>query len=79
MRDLQGKAYPAQLERSESEDGPGAHRVVRLHYPQQDFSRIRSKTSREKEYTGATTDLKRRMVEHNSSKSKHTSKYDSWS
>lgn len=39
---------------------------------------IRSIGSPEQEYIGATSDLKRRMADHNAGKSAHTSKFKSW-
>ena len=39
---------------------------------------IRSATSPEQDYIGATADLKQRMVDHNAGKSAHTSKFIPW-
>jgi putative endonuclease len=39
---------------------------------------IRSKSSSDQEYTGATADLKGRIAEHNAGKSAHTSKFIPW-
>ncbi|MGP1397744.1 MAG: GIY-YIG nuclease family protein [Inquilinaceae bacterium] len=39
---------------------------------------IRSINFPDQEYTGATSDLKRRLSEHNSGKSTHTSKFTPW-
>ncbi len=39
---------------------------------------IQSETDKNQSYIGFTTDLKQRMSEHNSGKSKHTSKYKPW-
>jgi putative endonuclease len=39
---------------------------------------VRSDSCPEQEYTGATTDLKRRMADHNSGKSPHTTKFAPW-
>ena len=39
---------------------------------------IRSLSSPEQEYTGATADLKRRLLEHNAGKSMHTAKFKPW-
>ena len=39
---------------------------------------IRSATSPEQEYIGATADLKRRMTDHNAGKSSHTAKFIPW-
>jgi predicted GIY-YIG superfamily endonuclease len=39
---------------------------------------LRSKTHPEQTYVGSTQDLKRRLSEHNSAKSPHTSKYVPW-
>ena len=39
---------------------------------------IRSVAHPEQEYTGATSNLKQRMADHNSGKSPHTSKFASW-
>lgn len=39
---------------------------------------IGSTISPEKEYTGATADLKRRIADHNAGKSFHTAKYAPW-
>jgi predicted GIY-YIG superfamily endonuclease len=39
---------------------------------------IRSETAPEREYTGASADLKQRISDHNSGKSKHTAKYGPW-
>jgi putative endonuclease len=39
---------------------------------------IRSVSSPEQEYIGATADLKRRMSDHNSGKSTHTAKFKPW-
>ena len=39
---------------------------------------LRSKTHPEQTYVGSTEDLKRRLSEHNSGKSPHTSKYLPW-
>jgi putative endonuclease len=39
---------------------------------------LRSVTSPTEEYTGMTADLKQRIADHNSGKSKHTSKFMPW-
>lgn len=39
---------------------------------------IRSRESAHQEYTGATSNLKQRMADHNAGKSPHTSKYTPW-
>lgn len=39
---------------------------------------IRSVDFPEQEYTGATSDLKRRIAEHNAGRSSHTAKYMPW-
>ena len=39
---------------------------------------IRSVSSPEQEYTGATADLKQRLTDHNAGKSTHTAKYRPW-
>ena len=39
---------------------------------------LRSRSSSDQEYTGATADLRRRLAEHNAGKSIHTSKYMPW-
>ena len=39
---------------------------------------IRSADFPEQEYAGATADLKRRVLEHNAGKSKHTAKFIPW-
>jgi predicted GIY-YIG superfamily endonuclease len=39
---------------------------------------IRSTDYPKQEYTGATSDLKRRLKEHNAGKSTHTAKYAPW-
>jgi predicted GIY-YIG superfamily endonuclease len=39
---------------------------------------IRSVHFPEQEYTGATADLKQRMVDHNAGKSTHTAKFAPW-
>lgn len=39
---------------------------------------IRSATSPEQDYIGATADLKRRMADHNTGKSTHTAKFTPW-
>ena len=39
---------------------------------------LRSVSSPDQDYTGATEDLKRRFAEHNSGKSPHTSKFMPW-
>jgi putative endonuclease len=39
---------------------------------------LQSKTEPEKHYTGSTTDLRRRLREHNDGKSIHTDKYRLW-
>ncbi len=39
---------------------------------------IRSVDSPDQEYTGATADLKQRLADHNSGKSKHTAKFAPW-
>jgi predicted GIY-YIG superfamily endonuclease len=39
---------------------------------------IRSTTSPEQDYIGATADLKRRMADHNTGKSTHTAKFIPW-
>lgn len=39
---------------------------------------IRSVSSPHQEYTGATADLKRRLLDHNTGKSTHTAKYRPW-
>lgn len=39
---------------------------------------IRSATSPEKDYIGATADLKRRIADHNTGKSIHTAKFTPW-
>ncbi len=39
---------------------------------------IRSLSSPDQEYTGATSNLKKRVADHNASKSPHTSKYAPW-
>jgi putative endonuclease len=39
---------------------------------------IRSLSSPEQEYTGATANLKNRAADHNSGKSAHTAKYTPW-
>jgi predicted GIY-YIG superfamily endonuclease len=39
---------------------------------------IRSISSPEQEYIGATADLKRRMSDHNAGKSTHTAKFKPW-
>ncbi len=39
---------------------------------------IRSIDFPEQEYTGATSNLKQRLTEHNSGNSKHTAKYKPW-
>ena len=39
---------------------------------------LRSIASPEQEYTGATTDLKRRLADHNAGKSAHTAKFRPW-
>ncbi|MCF6343819.1 MAG: GIY-YIG nuclease family protein [Devosiaceae bacterium] len=39
---------------------------------------IRSIDFPEQEYTGATSNLKQRLAEHNSGSSKHTAKYKPW-
>jgi putative endonuclease len=39
---------------------------------------IRSQAFPDREYTGATADLKRRMSDHNRGKSAHTAKYIPW-
>ena len=39
---------------------------------------LRSLSAPTQEYTGATEDLKRRIAEHNSGKSPHTSKFLPW-
>jgi putative endonuclease len=43
--------------------------VVRLHNPQRFLT---------KEYTGATANLKQRLLDHNTGKSTHTAKYRPW-
>jgi predicted GIY-YIG superfamily endonuclease len=45
--------------------------VVRLHI-------IRSISSPDQEYTGATSDLKQRIADHNAGKSTHTAKFIPW-
>ena len=39
---------------------------------------IESLADRERRYVGITSDLKRRLQEHNAGKSAHTSKYQPW-
>ena len=39
---------------------------------------LRSRSSSDQEYTGATADLRRRLAEHNAGKSAHTSKFMPW-
>ena len=39
---------------------------------------IRSMRFPDQEYTGATSDLKKRLADHNSGNSKHTKKYKPW-
>jgi predicted GIY-YIG superfamily endonuclease len=39
---------------------------------------IRSVSSPEQDYTGATADLKRRISDHNASRSTHSAKYAPW-
>ncbi len=39
---------------------------------------IRSVDFPDQNYTGATADLKQRMIDHNSGKSKHTAKFAPW-
>jgi predicted GIY-YIG superfamily endonuclease len=39
---------------------------------------LRSMSSPDQEYTGATADLKQRLADHNASKSAHTSKFTPW-
>ena len=39
---------------------------------------LESKTAKGERYIGVTSDLKRRMAEHNSGKSDHTSKFLPW-
>lgn len=39
---------------------------------------IKSTSSPDKEYTGATANLKQRLNDHNHGKSSHTSKYTPW-
>jgi len=39
---------------------------------------LRSLSSPDQEYSGATEDLKRRLTEHNSGKSPHTSRFMPW-
>jgi putative endonuclease len=39
---------------------------------------IRSISSRDEEYTGATADLRQRLLDHNAGKSAHASKYLPW-
>ena len=39
---------------------------------------IRSISSRNEEYTGATADLRQRLLDHNAGKSAHTSKFLPW-
>ncbi|MGK2741029.1 GIY-YIG nuclease family protein [Tepidicaulis sp. LMO-SS28] len=39
---------------------------------------LRSKTAPEREYTGATSDLRRRFADHNAGHSPHTAKYAPW-
>jgi putative endonuclease len=39
---------------------------------------IRSLSSPEQEYTGATADLKQRISDHNAGKSTHTAKFKPW-
>jgi putative endonuclease len=39
---------------------------------------IRSRAFPDREYTGATADLKRRIADHNAGKSPHTAKYLPW-
>jgi len=56
--------------RSESEDG----REQRVWY----VYILRSTSVPEKEYTGATEHLERRLADHNSGKSIHTKKYKPW-
>jgi putative endonuclease len=39
---------------------------------------IRSMTSPERDYVGATADLRRRLADHNAGKSAHTAKFVPW-
>ncbi|MEO6782234.1 MAG: GIY-YIG nuclease family protein, partial [Bradyrhizobium sp.] len=39
---------------------------------------IRSANFPDQDYTGATADLKRRLMDHNAGKSKHTAKFTPW-
>lgn len=39
---------------------------------------LQSHAHAEKRYVGRTTDLKRRLVDHNSGKSRHTAKFAPW-
>ncbi|MEP7240727.1 MAG: GIY-YIG nuclease family protein [Devosia sp.] len=39
---------------------------------------LRSQSHPDQEYVGATSDLKRRLAEHNAGKSAHTSKFPPW-
>ena len=39
---------------------------------------LQSERSSDQRYVGATSDLKRRLAEHNAGKSPHTSKYRPW-
>jgi predicted GIY-YIG superfamily endonuclease len=39
---------------------------------------IRSVSSPDQEYTGATSDLRKRLADHNAGKSNHTAKYVPW-
>jgi len=39
---------------------------------------LKSETHPNKEYIGATSDLKKRLNDHNSGQSKHTAKYEPW-
>ena len=39
---------------------------------------IRSVSNQDREYTGATEDLRRRVADHNAGKSTHTAKYKPW-
>ena len=39
---------------------------------------LQSITSETQEYTGATSDLKQRLADHNAGKSKHTAKFLPW-
>jgi predicted GIY-YIG superfamily endonuclease len=64
------KVFPAKQDalQSFSEGGPSVFYVYL----------IGSLSSTEQRYVGVTTDLKRRLQEHNSGKSYHTSKFKPW-